>query len=145
MPEFAVRQFKIQFQPMRRKRKETVMEEHKWNDSQITVIDKEEEEHLEWQVSRFEQFAQDMVISNDAAFARAGDLTREIKVLQKKVEAYWEPIYRPAYTAYRSINEHKKAMVEPLRNAEAILKGKISCYTKEREKKRREQEERIRQ
>ena len=76
MSEFAVRQFIIQFQPMRRKRKETVMEEHKWNDSQITVIDREEEEHLEWQVSRFEQFAQDMVISNDAAFARAGDLTR---------------------------------------------------------------------
>ena len=120
------------------------MEERTWSDSRIAVIDSEEEAHLELQVSRFEQFARDMVISNDAAFASAGDLTREIKILQKKVEAYWEPIYRPAYTAYRSINEHKKAMIEPLRNAEAILKGKISCYLKEQEKRRREQEERMR-
>lgn len=43
------------------------MEERKWNDTRIAVIDREEEAHLELQVSRFEQFARDMVISNDAA------------------------------------------------------------------------------
>lgn len=120
------------------------MEELKVVGTEIAVIDKVQEEHLESQVSQFEAIANSVSIKDDADFAYAGKLTKDVKTLQKKVEAYWEPIYRPAYTAYKSINEHKKAMVEPLKSAESILKKKISSYTMEKERKRREQEEMMR-
>ena len=117
------------------------MEELEVVTTEMSLVDRNEEKNLETKVNEFEGLANSVDIKGDADFAFAGELTKKIKQLQKNVEAYWEPIYRPAYNAYKSINEHKKAMIDPLKNAEKILKGKIGAYTMEQERKRREQEE----
>ena len=120
------------------------MEELQVAATDLSVIDRGKEKNLETQVSKYEALASSVNITTDADFAYAGDLTKNVKALQKQVKEYWEPIYRPAYNAYKSINEHKKAMLDPLENAEKILKKKIASYTMEQERKRREQEETMR-
>lgn len=104
----------------------------------------EQEKELGREVSMIERQATAVVISNDADYADAGKFARDIKTAQKRVETYWEPMRVTTYNAYKSVTDHKKAMIDPLKNAETIMKRKMSAYIMEQEKKRREEEERLR-
>ena len=109
-----------------------------------TALDTVEEKALGGEVTMIEQRAMDIIIQDDAGFAIAGNVTRDVKAAQKKVEAYWEPMRVTTYNAYKAVTDHKKAMLDPLKNAETILKKKMSAYQVEQERKRREDEERLR-
>lgn len=102
------------------------------------------EERLSKEVSSIEAQAQQIVINNDDDYAFAGQVTRDVKAAQKRVEEYWEPMRKSTYDAYKAVTDHKKEMLDPLKNAEAILKRKIGVYHMEQERKRREEEERLR-
>ena len=60
------------------------------------------------------------------------------------MEEYWEPLRQSTYEAYQNVLTRKKEMVEPLKSAEKILKGKIGTFQLEQERIRREQEEAMR-
>lgn len=105
------------------------------------VLYSDQEKTLGAEVSVIESQAESMVIVNNDDFTLAGNMARDIKAAQKKVEAYWEPMRTTTYNAYKAVTDHKKAMIDPLKNAEAILKKKMSAYQVEQERKRREQEE----
>lgn len=109
------------------------------------VLGTEQEKTLGREVTSIEAQANAVTILNDEDFAAAGALTRNVKAAQKKVEEYWEPMRASTYSAYKAVTDHKKAMIDPLKKAETILKKKISAYTMEQERKRREEEERIRE
>ena len=96
------------------------------------------------QVSLIEQQASDVVVASEEDFVLAGELTKQVKEMQKKVTDYWEPMRKSTYEAYSAVNQHKKEMLDPLASAEKILKRKMGDYTIEQERRRREQEEAMR-
>lgn len=108
------------------------------------VLGTVEEKKLEKEVSVVEKQASEVEIKTEADYQYAGELTKQVKAAQKKVEEYWEPMRASTYAAYKSVTDHKKDMIDPLKNAEGILKKKISGYLMEVEKKRREEEEALR-
>ena len=102
------------------------------------------EDTLTQEASLIEQQASSVVVTNDAEYAVAGDLTKAVKQMQKKVKDYWEPMRVNAKAAYDEVLAHKKEMLDPLEAAEKILKGKMGDYSMEKERKRRAQEEAMR-
>jgi predicted ribosome quality control (RQC) complex YloA/Tae2 family protein len=100
-----------------------------------------EEAKLDSEVSLIEKEAASVVVASDDGFALAGELTKQVKQMQKQVTDYWEPMRKSTYDAYAAVNQHKKQMLDPLMSAEKILKEKMGAYSKERERILREQEE----
>lgn len=104
----------------------------------------EEESKLDRQVSLIEQQASDVVVASEEDFVLAGELTKQVKAMQKQVTEYWEPMRKSTYEAYSTVNQHKKQMLDPLASAEKVLKRKMGDYTMEQERIRREQEKAMR-
>lgn len=102
------------------------------------------EDSLKQEVSMLEQQASFAAVTTDAEYARAGDFVRKVKARKKLVTEFWEPMREKTEEAYKEVLSKKKSMLEPLDKAEAILKGKMSSYIAEKERKRREQEEAMR-
>lgn len=107
------------------------------------VLDTAEDE-LSQEASLIERQAQSVVVASDADYSAAGELTKTVKQMQKKVKEYWEPMRISTKAAYDEVLAHKKEMLDPLEAAEKILKGKMGAYSMEKEKRRREQEEAMR-
>lgn len=103
-----------------------------------------EEKKLGTEVSKIERDAMELTISTDADFALAGDAVKAVKAAQKRVEEYWEPMRASTYSAYKAVTDHKKAMTDPLKKAEGILKTKMGEYQAMKERQRREKEEELR-
>jgi len=112
--------------------------------SSALVLDTAEEQDLGKEVSIVEKQADAVTVSNDVDFAKAGEITKQVKQMQKQVKDYWEPLRLSAKNAYDSVLSHKKEMLDPLESAEKILKNKMGTYTMEKERQRREQEEAMR-
>ena len=108
------------------------------------ILYSEQEADLDREVTSIEQAASSFVIANDIDYASAGDFTKNVKSVQKKVEEYWEPMRESTYKAYKAVTDHKKEMLDPLKNAEKIMKKKMGDYNMLQEKRRREQEEKLR-
>lgn len=102
------------------------------------------EEALGREVSTVEANALQVVVASDADYANAGEITKSVKQMQKKVTEYWEPLRVSAKKTYDDVLSRKKEMLGPLESAEKILKGKMSSYVAEQERKRREREEAMR-
>lgn len=102
------------------------------------------ESKLGEEVSAIELQAESVVIATDEDYSMAGEAASNVKRMQKKVEEYWKPMMDSTKKAYDEVLAHKKEMLEPLKKAEQILKGKISGYWLEQERKRKEQEEAMR-
>lgn len=102
------------------------------------------EDALNQEASLIEQKAQSVVVASDADYSTAGELTKTVKQMQKKIEEYWEPLRVSAKATYDDVLARKKEMLDPLKAAEKILKGKMGDYSMEKERKRRAQEEAMR-
>ena len=107
----------------------------------ITGVPDVVEQDLGREVSDIEQKAMNVVIATEDDYRFAGEITKSVKQMQKKVTEYWEPMRSSAKKAYDDILSHKKEMLDPLVSAEKILKGKISDYIIESERKKKEAEE----
>ena len=90
--------------------------------SNALVLDSPEDA-LNKEASLIEQKASSVAVTNDAEYAAAGELTKAVKQMQKKVKEYWEPLRVNAKAAYDEVLSHKKEMLDPLEAAEKILKG----------------------
>ena len=104
----------------------------------------ESEGDLKREVTLAEQQAQSVTVASDEEYASAGEFTKSVKKIQKKVKEYWEPLRVSAKATYDDILARKKQMLDPLESAEKILKSKMSAYSMEKEKKRKAQEEAMR-
>ena len=93
------------------------------------------------EVSMVEQNANSVLVVDDASYEQAAQITKTLKQIQKKVKDYWEPLRVSAKKTYDDILGKKKKMLDPLEQAEKILKGKMGGYVaqKERERLAREQ------
>ena len=101
--------------------------------SNALVLDSPEDT-LTQEASLIEKQASSVAVTNDAEYAAAGDLTKAVKKMQKKVKDYWEPMRVNAKAAYDEVLAHKKEMLDPLEAAEKILKGKMGDYSMEKER-----------
>ena len=112
--------------------------------SEALVLDTAENEQLGKEVSLIEIQASAVVVASEADYAAAGDLTKTVKAMQKQVKEYWDPLRVAAKKTYDDVLAKKKAMLDPLEAAEKILKGKMTDFVLEQERKRKEQEEAMR-
>lgn len=99
---------------------------------------------LKQEVTSVEGKANEIAVSDEATFNVAAEFLRTIKTAASKVTAFFEPLKKTSYDAWKAIctkeNEYKK----PLEAAEKIVKGKVSTYQMEQERIRREKEAELR-
>lgn len=112
-------------------------------EEKISYVVEEQEKELGSEVAEIELMANAFTIATDNDFATAGETVRKVKAAKKKVDEYWEPMRATAYSAYQTVLGHKKKMSEPLDRAEKILKKKMAEYQTNKERKHREEEERL--
>ncbi len=112
--------------------------------SNARVLDMSEEKQLEGQVSLIQGEAGNIVIANDNDCNAAAKMLDDIKGMEKKVTAYWEPMRQSTYAAYQSVMKHKKEMLDPLQKAAKVIQKKVDGYVAEKNRILREQEEHMR-
>lgn len=103
-----------------------------------------EETEIKQETSLIEEKAKSVTVDSDTGFTIAGELTKQVKRMQKQVVDAWEPLRKSTYEAYTTVNKNKTQMLAPLESAEKILKKKMGDYSMEMERKRRAQEEAMR-
>lgn len=112
--------------------------------SSARVLAAPEEQVLENQVSVIQQCAGSLIVKSDEACTEAARVLKDIKAVEKRVNEYWEPMRKSTYEAYKSVNDHKKAMLDPLQKASKEIQRRIDEYVSEKERKLREQEKLMR-
>lgn len=116
-------------------------------ETMVAVIDgvaanqQEQELALNQQVTEIEFQAGAIVIDNDEDYQNAADFGRMLKQRASDVKDFWKPMKDAAHKAHAEICNKEKAMLQPLANAEKILKQTMGGYVAEQERKRREAEE----
>lgn len=102
------------------------------------------EQELGSEAAAIVQVANSTVIASQQDYEKAAGILKDVKRIQKQVKEYWEPLRVSAKKAYDGVLEKKKQMTEPLDKAERILKGLMSSYTVEQERKRAAREKAMR-
>ena len=124
---------------------------------EIQVVRQDEKSAIESQLQvagrSAVEFAKSLSIVNDEQNQKAADFLKEIKKRAKEIAEYWKGPKAAAQAAHKAVVEREKAMLEPLNEAEKIIKGNMVKYHQavekarmeaEAEAKRKQQEERDR-
>lgn len=113
------------------------------NESVVAVMPKAEldEQQLTQQVTDIEFQAESLVILTDEDYAAAGEFGKLLKEKAAVVVSFFKPMKDSAYQAHRAVCDREKAMLAPLKNAEAAIKKTMGNYLIEQERKRKEAEE----
>ena len=88
--------------------------------------------------------AKKLAITDDVSLSIGNQLLLSIKDIRKQIADTFDPLAKKAHDSHKAILEQKKKAEAPLVEAEGIIKPAISRYMAEAERKRREEEERIR-
>lgn len=92
-------------------------------------------------VSIVSRQASAMEVVDQKTLENAVAFGREVKNRMAAVKDYWKPLKDAANAAHKRLCDRETEMLKPLTYAEMVLKGKISAYTAEQERIRREAEE----
>jgi len=84
-------------------------------------------------------------IRDNESYMRAGEMLTAVKGLLKEIDAAFDPICKRAHEAHKEALNQKRRAAEPLLEAERILKKGIADYQAELERRRREEEDRLRE
>lgn len=112
----------------------------------VAVIEQGEADQTEQEltltkaVSEIEVRAGSMTIESDDDYRSAAEFGRLLKQRSSEVKDFWKPMKDAAHKAHAEICNKEKAMLQPLVNAEKILKRTMGDYAAEQERKRREAE-----
>lgn len=101
----------------------------------------EREEALCQEVTDIEFQAGAITIDNEDDYKEAAQFGRLLKQRTAEVKDFWKPLKEAAHKAHAEICAREKAMLQPLSNAEKILKQTMGAYISEQERIRREAEE----
>lgn len=104
----------------------------------------EDEMVLAREVSDIELRAEAVVIENDDDYRAAGEFGVTLKTKAAEVMEFFKPMKDLAYKAHKSVCDREKAVLAPLKSAEATLKKAMGAYSAEKERKRREEEAAVR-
>lgn len=90
--------------------------------------------------------ARDLTIANDEQYGFAAALLKDVKAMQKKVEATFKPMKQAADKAKQEILDQERSHMGPLKAAEDALKAKSLDYTIARDaalQRQREEAQRV--
>ena len=104
----------------------------------------EQEKQLEENGQLMVRQAEELTVKTDEDYASAGKVLVEIKTRIKQVQDYWSPLKKNASEAHKALCNREKEMLQPLKDAETVIKKTMLAYTTEVERKRRAEEEEIR-
>lgn len=82
-------------------------------------------------------------ITTPAQYQVAGDVLKHIKGLLSEVDDTFKPIIQKAHAAHKEAVAQKKRIEEPLLRAEMNVKLRITAYVGEEDRKRREEDNRL--
>ncbi|MGE3278122.1 MAG: hypothetical protein AB7O67_23680 [Vicinamibacterales bacterium] len=89
-----------------------------------------------------------LTITNPESFQRAGQLLEDLKGFHRQIEEFWEEPVAKAHAAWKALTTRRADMVNPLKEAVAVLSSRYATFAREErakaEKLRREEEERLR-
>lgn len=92
---------------------------------------------LQQETSLVIQKVSTLTINDHKDFEAAGNMLVELKTYIKKVQDFWKEPKEAAHKAWKNICEKEKAMLEPLQQAEKLIKTKMAEFQKEQEAKQR--------
>lgn len=98
------------------------------------------EKVIQQEVGLVEIRAKEMAISTDAEYEVAADFGRQIKEKAKIITDFFKPMKESAHRAHKAVCDREKTMLNPLWNAEKMLKKSMIAYLQEKEHKRIELE-----
>ena len=104
----------------------------------------EEEKALSQSVSEVEQMASAIIINSEADYKKAAEFGRMLKQRNAQVTEFFAPMKKAAHEAHKNICDREKAMLDPLKKAEATVKSIMGNWVMEQERIRRAEEERLR-
>lgn len=104
----------------------------------------EKEKRLTNSITAIEFQAESVVINGDEDYQAAAEFGRELKRKSAEVTAFFKPMKDAANKAHKEVCQRENAMLEPLKNAEGILKKEMGRYTMEQERQRAEMERQLR-
>lgn len=104
----------------------------------------EGEAELSSEVSLVERQAQQICVRNDDDYKKAAEFGRILKQKSSEVVEFFKPMKKAAHDAHKQICDREKAMLTPIANAEKLLKRTMGDYQMEQQRKKREEEERLR-
>ena len=81
--------------------------------------------------------ASELAILDNKGFETAGGMLVELKTYAKRVEEYWAEPKKTAYATWKDICAKEKAILDPLNQAEGLIKQKMATYQREQEAKER--------
>ena len=87
--------------------------------------------------------AKSIVITNQAQYESANVFLRADKMLQKSIKATFDPIVDSAYRTYKEAGNKRKEFLEPVQDAEKVVKDIMIAYDDKMEAKRREEQRKI--
>ncbi len=114
---------------------QTHVVEHKRNDMEAL---------LESHGMSIVKHAASLIVDGNEGYNAAAELLRQIKNQSKAVKDYWGPIKTKAKAAHQEVVDREKTMLNPLMQAEAIVKKNMSAYQMKIEEERRRAEEEAR-
>lgn len=114
------------------------------NEVAVAVVAPADEQKLTTEVTYIEFQAEAMLVTNDDEYTQAAEFGKIIKQKAAVVTEFFKPMKDSAYQAHKAICDREKAMLAPLKNAEATVKKTMGAYVQEQERKKREQEEALR-
>ena len=85
-----------------------------------------------------------LTITDKLSYERGKELLLTVKDLRKEIANTFKPIIEKAFAAHREAIAQQKKIEEPLIQAEGIIKGRVATFLMEEERKRREEETRLR-
>lgn len=87
--------------------------------------------------------ANEFKIATQEHFSLAGEFLKKLKTVQKQIADTFDPIITKARSALNEAREQKDKHLNPILEAETLVKKKMLIFKSEEDKKRREYEEKL--
>jgi len=100
------------------------------------------EVELEKQALTWPEKAKAIIVSNQETYSVAANLLISIATLKKEIIDHHKPIKETAFAAHKAAVAAEKRLLDPLAEAETIIKRGIGLFEMEQERIRREAEQR---
>lgn len=99
-------------------------------------------QELETRALSWPERAQGIAIRDQVSYQTAANLLLDIAALKKEIVSHHEPIKKAAFEAHRAAVAAEKRLLDPLQQAETILKRGIGAWEMEQERIRLEEQRR---
>lgn len=97
-----------------------------------------EEESLESKALTWPERAKSIAVTDQESCERAANVLLDVAAMRKEIQEHHAPLKKKAHEAHKAICDAEAKLLEPVAEAEKILKGAISKYQLEEQRKAEE-------